>query len=106
MLEVTEGQFQVHVYQNQSEVTDRPPLPPTGWAVYCEAWPMRWWERVLVFFHLRQRPYYTIPVPGLDGWSLSLVVSGTGAIYMARGMVKPKSGIVTPLWEAPIKVTE
>ena len=101
--EPTEGQFQVHMYYSQSEATDIPPPPPTDCAVWCEAWPMPWWERVLVFFRLRQRPYYTIMIPGNDGWSTWPVV-GTSAIYMATGVIKPESGAVTPLWKAPIRV--
>ena len=89
---------------------------------------MPWWERVLVFFRLRQRPYYTIMIPGNDGWSTWPVVGtsaiymatgvikpgndgwstwpvvGTSAIYMATGVIKPESGAVTPLWKAPIRV--
>ena len=42
--------FQLYLYRNQDEVTHIPPPRPTGWAVHCEALPMRWWERVLAFF--------------------------------------------------------
>ena len=105
MLEFLGEQFQVHMYYSQSEATDIPPPPPTDCAIWCDPWPMPWWERALVFFRLRQRPYYTIMIPGNDGWSTWPVV-GLGAIYMATGVIKPESGAATPLWQAPIKVAD
>ena len=78
--------FQLHLYQSQGEATHIPPRPPTGWAVYCEALPMRWRERVLTFFRLSWRPYKVTMIPGNDGWSL-FPVSGSNAIYMATERV-------------------
>ena len=96
--------FQLYLYRNQDEVTHIPPSRPTGWAVHCEALPMRWWERVLAFFRLRRRLYKTKLIPGNDGWSL-VPVPRTNVTYITTGMVQPKSGTVTPLWEPPVKVT-
>ena len=100
--------FQLYLYRNQDEVTHIPPPRPTGWAVHCEALPMRWWERVLAFFRLRRRLYKTKLIPGNDGWSL-VPVPRTNVTYITTGMVQPKSGTVTPLWDPPppppVKVT-